>query len=107
MKQYTPQELRSSLEELGLECNLQMIEEWLQTGELTNIKVGPCYQIEAQDLDDFIYHCQWEGTAYEKGIEDAEKIQRLEAEILELKKKVTQLQDEKMKLEIQLGVEVF
>lgn len=107
MKQYTLQELRSNLEELGLECDFQMIEEWLQTGELANIKVGLCYQIEAQDLDDFIYQFEWEGTAYEKGIGDAVKIRRLEMEILELRKKVMRMHDEKVKLEIQLGVEVF
>lgn len=107
MRQYSLQELRTSLEELGLEFNLQMLEEWLQNGELINIKVGPFYRIEEQDLDDFVYHCQWEGTAYEKRIGDAEKIQRLEAEILELKTKVTQLEEEKMKLEIRIGIDVF
>ena len=107
MKQYTLQELRTHIEELGMHSNLQMIEQWLQKGELINSKVGKLYQIEDQDLEDFIYHCQWQGTAYEKGIEDAEKIQRLQAEIRDLKTKVTQLEEEKMKLEIQLGIEVF
>ena len=107
MKQYTLQELRTRIEELGMHGNLQMIEQWLQKGELINSKVGKLYQMEDQDLEDFIYHCQWQGTAYEKGIEDAEKIQRLQAEIRDLRTKVTQLEEEKMKLEIQLGIEVF
>ena len=107
MKQYTLQEIRASIEELGMDCNLQIIKQWLHNGELTNIKVGPFYQIEEQDLEDFVYRCQWQGTAYEKGIKDAEKIQRLQAEIQELKTKVSQLEEEKMKLKIQLGIEVF
>lgn len=107
MKQYTLQEIRTRVEELGVECNLQLIEQWLHEGELTNMKIGPFYQIEEQDLEDFVYHCQWQGTAYEKGIDDAEKIQRLQAEIRDLKTKITQLEEEKMKLEIQLGIEVF
>lgn len=107
MKQYTLQDIRTKLEELGMECTLQSVEQWLHEGELTNIKVGSFYQIEEQDVEDFVYHCQWQGTAYEKGIDDAEKIQRLEAEILELKARVAQLEDEKTQLELRLGIEVF
>lgn len=107
MKQYTLQEIRIRVEELGVECNLQLIEQWLHEGELTNTKVGSFYQIEEQDLEDFVHHCQWQGTAYEKEIDDVEKIQRLQSEIRDLKTKITQLEEEKMKLEIQLGIEVF
>lgn len=107
MKQYTLESIRTKLEELGMECTLQTVEQWLQEGELVNNKVGIFYQIKEQDLEGYVYHCQWQGTAYEKGIDDAEKIQRLQAEIRELKDQVAQINHEKMKLEIQLGMEIF
>ncbi|WBX79472.1 hypothetical protein PD280_17480 [Virgibacillus salarius] len=55
----------------------------------------------------FIEAYRWEGTAFEEGIDDQTKIERLLEEITDLKKQIVKLQEEKAELEDQLGIMPF
>lgn len=100
-------EIRELFLDEGMCCDKEMVEDWLQNGTLNNNKVDHLYHIQEQDLKNFMYDFRWNGTAFERGIDDATKIERLLQEIQELKEQVSQLHTEKMKLEIQLGIEPF
>lgn len=55
----------------------------------------------------FIEAYRWEGTAFEEGIDDQIKIERLLEEITDLKKQIVKLHGEKAELEDQLGIMPF
>lgn len=107
MKTLTIQEIRAIILDLGVSCDHKMVEDWLKDGSLKSIKEGDHYLIQEQDIDDFVYDYQWDGSPFERGLDEAKKIERLLLEIRDLKEQVSQLQEEKMKLELQLGIEPF
>lgn len=59
------------------------------------------------DILDFIDDLSKIGTAYEKGIDNNTKIERLEKEIEKLHQEVDNLRSEKLKLELELGILPF
>jgi len=107
MLNLTVQELREFILDSGLSCDREMVENWLQDGSLKWIKDGDNYLVAEQDIDNLVYDLQWEGTIYEKGIDDTEKIERLLLEVKELKEEISKLKTENASLEQRLGIGPF
>lgn len=107
MLNLTVEELRESILDSGLSCDREMVENWLRDGSLKCIKDGTNYLVAEQDIDSFVYDIQWEGTIYERGIDDMEKIERLLLEVKELKEEISKLKTENYSLEQRLGIGPF
>lgn len=65
------------------------------------------WKICLRDLLQFIESLQWEGTAYEEGIDDKTKIKRLLEEITELKLQIEVLEKKNEELNAKLGIPPF
>ncbi len=89
----------------GLKYERELIEEWINN----DLRKGT--DASHQISEDYIYWfndwLRWKGTAYEAGIDDQTKINRLHEEICALKKEIENLQREKEALEEQLGIPPF
>lgn len=88
----------------------QMVRRWLRQGKIKGIpsenrKIG--WRICTRDLISFMESLQWEGTAYEEGIDDETKIDRLLDEISELKAQIKELNAENDQLRDKLGIPPF
>ena len=103
MKNLTINELREIILDMGLTCDRDMVECWLKDGSIKNVKEDNVYKIIEQDIEDFVYNALWNGSPYERGLDNETKIDRLLEEIASLKAKVSKLQDEKHELELELG----
>ena len=91
-------------------CSEQMLRRWLRQGRLIgtrseNRKEG--WKICLRDLHQFMESQQWEGTAYEEGIDDKTKIKRLLEEIQELKLQIQELEMKNDELLNKLGIPPF
>jgi hypothetical protein len=74
----------------GLKCDQKNIEEWMIKTNWVN-KNEVKQLISEDDLYDFNEWNRWEGTAYEAGIDDETKINRLLEEIRDLKLEIKKL----------------
>lgn len=106
----TVKEVTAFLNDHHITSSEQMVRRWLRQGRIKGVrpekrKVG--WRICTRDLIEFIESLQWEGTAYEEGIDDKTKIDRLLAEISELKSKIEDLKAENDQLRDKLGVPPF
>ena len=91
-------------------CSEQMLRRWLRQGRLKgtrseNRKEG--WRICEIELYRFMESLQWEGTAYEEGIDAATKIKRLLEEITELKLQIEVLEKKNEELNAKLGIPPF
>lgn len=107
MSTFTVGEVTRFFQSYGLKCDEKLIEEWVneKSGKANNS--GTIQQISEDDIYSFNDWCRWKGTAYEKGIDDRTKIDRLFEEINGLKKEIETLKTEKIILEEQLGILPF
>lgn len=103
MKILNINEIKEIILDLGLTCDHQKVESWLSDGSIKSIQDGNVYEIIEQDIEDFVFNSLWNGSPYERGIDNETKIDRLLEEIASLKAKVSKLQDEKHELELELG----
>jgi len=101
------QEATSLLHSYGIKCDKAMVKQWLIEGQIKGIEKNGNYNVEEIEVYDFLETYRWEGTAYEKGIDDQTKITRLLEEIQDLKRQVSKLEKEKAELEDQLGIMPF
>ncbi len=88
----------------------QMIRRWLRQGKLKGIRSQnrkDGWRICEKELYRFMESLQWEGTAYEEGIDDATKIKRLLEEIKELKLQIQKLEKINEDLNTKLGIPPF
>lgn len=107
MMSLTIPELREIILESGLSCKLEKVEGWLNDGLLKSTKDGDYHLIMEKDIDEFVYDLMWEGTIYEKGISDDEKIKRLLDQINQLKEEISELKTTNFELEQRLGIGAF
>lgn len=88
----------------GVKCDYKLVEEWLNsTAPNSGLRENFC----EDDLYDFNEWCRLKDTAYEEGIDDKTKIERLIEEIHELKSEVARLQNEKVELQHMLRITPF
>jgi predicted RNase H-like nuclease (RuvC/YqgF family) len=107
MKIMTVHEITNLFHSHGLKCDEQIVKEWITEGKIKG--TGKCapYTVSEDDVYTFLYDYRWNGTAYERGIDDQTKIDRLQDEIIDLKKQVEKLQQEKSELQGELGIIPF
>ena len=86
------------------EDNDKFVEEWLNSNPARK-ELGEDFCED--DLYDFNDWCKWKGTAYEKGIDDQTKMERLLEEISELKNEINALRGENNELEARLRINSF
>lgn len=103
MAALTIKEATSLIHSYGLKCDEVKVTEWVSDGKIKGFE----NKIEEDDVYNFLEAYRWEGTAYEKGIDNKTKISRLLEEIADLKNQVSELQEEKAKLEDRLGISPF
>lgn len=86
---------------------VQEVEMWIKQGKVKATKTKEGIIIDINDIWNFLDDLRLIGTAYEKGIGDKTKIERLEKEISDLKARIDALSDEKIMLEFELGISPF
>lgn len=94
MKWMTIQETTGLFHSYGLKCDISTVKGWIQEGKIKVVGSKIDCEISENSAYDFLHDYQWEGTAYERGINDQTKIERLEEDINRLKKSVEKLQKE-------------
>jgi predicted site-specific integrase-resolvase len=88
-----------------IRINEQIMEEWLRSGEIQGVQERDGgWKVSEDEIYRYIYSLQWEGTAYEEGIDDKTRIDRLYKEVYELRKQIRELQQENYELRVKLGV---
>ena len=87
----------------GMKCDKETIKRWVKEGTLKGIINGYLYEIHIDDVEIFLYDYQWNGTAFERGIDDSTKIQRLLDEVYALKHRVLELENINTELNFKLG----
>lgn len=90
----------------GVKCDDddKWVQEWLNSDPS---RKGSKEAFCEVDIYDFNEWCRWKGTAYEKGIDDQTKIERLLKEINELKSEIIVLREQNNELEARLGMNSF
>ena len=106
----TVKEATGFLNDHHITSSEQMVRRWLRQGKIKGVrsenrKVG--WRICTRDLIAFMESLQWAGSAYEEGIDDKTKIDRLLDEISELKAQIKELQTENYQLKDKLGIPPF
>lgn len=96
-------EATSILHSYGIKCSIKEVRQWMVEGRIKSSEREGSYTVEEDEIYRFLHHYRWEGTAYEPGIDDKTKINRLIEEIEDLKQKISQLHNKKAQLEEQLG----
>ncbi|GGB63035.1 hypothetical protein F3157_15760 [Virgibacillus dakarensis] len=108
MKDYmTISETVDLLHNYELECDEKDVRQWIAKGEIEATEFEGNYHIYEPAVLSFLIDLSRVGTAYEKGIDDKTKIERLEEMVQELQKEIDRLRCEKLKLELQLGILPF
>lgn len=83
------------------------VAEWVEQGLIKATGTKNHQAIERKDLEEFVENSRWEGTAYEKGIDDQTKIERLLEEVMELKRENNRLYKENTDYALKLGIGDF
>jgi hypothetical protein len=107
MSKYTVVETTQFFCSYGLKIEEKYIQEWV---DLENSKaIASCenHRLCEDDIDDFNDWYRWKGTAHEEGIDDQTKIERLFEEIEYLKTVIEKVNEEKAKLEKEMGILPF
>lgn len=101
------QEAMLLMHSYGIKCDRTAVKQWICEGKIKGIKNDGKYIIQDDEVYNFLESYRWEGTSYEKGIDDQTRIARLLEEIDEYRKRVEELEKENSKLKDQLGIIPF
>lgn len=98
--------------EYGMEYNRKGITcadvaEWVEKGLIRAKGDKNHITIDRVALEEFVEDSRWQGTAYEKGIDDQTKIERLLDEVMKLRKENERLQKENTEYSLRLGIGDF
>jgi len=104
----TEQEATSLMHSCGIKCSKEKVRQWLDEGILKGSKEATGqYFVGEDDVYNFLEYYRWEGTAFEKGINEKEQIERLLKENIELKDELGKLNREIYELECRLRINPF
>jgi hypothetical protein len=78
---------------------------WSVRNDNSKNVTGQC--LIEDDVYNFLEYYRWEGTAFEKGINEKEQMERLLKENIELKDELGKLNREIYELECRLGIKPF
>jgi len=91
----------------GLKYETELVEEWMSTDPLVPEVDSNSHKISEEYIHRFNDWLKWKGTAFEEGIDNETKINRLLEENNSLRKQIESLQKEKAELEDRLGTLPF
>ncbi|MGD6805314.1 hypothetical protein ACQCVK_22465 [Rossellomorea vietnamensis] len=94
MNLLTLEESTSLLHSYGIKCNKAIVSKWISEGKIKRITESEEILVSDEEIEDFLHWYQWEGTAYEPGIDDQTKIARLWEEVKELRLENNRLRSE-------------
>lgn len=80
------------------------VAEWIKQGVIKSSRNDSYQVVDKFELEDFVEKMRWEGTAFEKGIDDQTKLDRLLEENVKLKKENEQLRKEMFKNAIECNI---
>jgi predicted RNase H-like nuclease (RuvC/YqgF family) len=89
------------------QCNREKVKQWLDEGKLKGTVVNGIYNIKEEEVHNFLEDYRWEGTAFEKGIDEKTRIDRFLDEAAEYRKRIEELEEENQELKDQLGILPF
>lgn len=107
MNTFNLKETTALLHSYGFKCDTEMVSHWISEGNIKSIENSGVFEVLEEEVYRFIEAYRWEGTAFEEGIVDQTKIERLLEENAHLKEQIIKLQEEKAKLEDQLEIIPF
>lgn len=101
--------LRSNygMESKGERITTTIVTEWMEQGLKKSSGNGENRTIDILDLEEFVEESKWKGTAFEKGIDEQTKIERLLDELFKLKAENERLQKENYEYALKLGIGDF
>lgn len=91
----------------GIKCDRHLVEQWLIEGKLKGTESEGNYTVEEEEVYEFLEAYQWEGTAYEEGLDDKTKITRLLEDISEFRQRIKELENENRELKEKLPSSEF
>lgn len=103
MHSFTAQEANKFFQSYEVKCDEEVAQEWLDTKNPEDIGT----EVTEDDVWKFTEWWMYKGTAYEEGIDDKIKIERLLSEVQRLEEKNDKLENEIVHLELKLGIMPF
>ncbi len=103
MGSFTAKEATQFFRLYEVQCDEELVQEWLNHINNGNFNT----QVTEDHVWAFNDWLRRQGTAYEDGIDDKTKIERLIEEIQRLEKENGKLREEKLLLEFELGISPF
>lgn len=100
MNLLTLEESTSLLHSYGIKCNTAIVSKWISEGKIKSITKSEEILVSDEEIEDFLYLYQWEGTAYEPGIDEQTMIARLKEEVKELRSENKRLRSENEQLRL-------
>lgn len=91
----------------GRRCNMHKVEQWVMEGKLKGTESEGIYTFDEEEIYRFLDTYKWEGTAYEKGLDDKTKVSRLLEDISYFRRKVIELENENRELKEKLSLSEF
>jgi hypothetical protein len=91
------------LHSYGIKCDYGLVEEWIEEGKIKGTNINGIIHIGEDEVHEFLNDYQWNGTAYETGIDDQTKINRLMEEINDYRKEKEELLKEIRELQLKLA----
>lgn len=83
------------------------LQKWVEQGLIKPSGNGQNRKISLLDLEDFVEESRLKGTAFERGIDDQTKVQRLLDELFKLKAENERLQQENYEYALKLEIGDF
>lgn len=91
----------------GRQCDEHKVEQWLMEGKLNGTDSEGIYTVEEEEVYRFLEAYKWEGTAYEKGLDDKTKVSRLLEDISYFRQKIIELENENKELKEKLSISEY
>jgi hypothetical protein len=101
------EEIMILLRACGRRCNKHTVEQWLMHGKLKGTESEGSYTVEEEEVYKFLNSYKWEGTAYEKGLDDKTKVSRLLEDLSYFRQKIKELENENRELKEKLSLSEF
>jgi len=103
MSSFTAKEATKFFHSYEVKCDEKQVQEWMDDPYTKN--TGS--EVTEEDVWEYTDWSIRKGTAYEEGIDDKTKVKRLLMEVQRLEEENDKLREEKILLELELGISPF
>lgn len=107
MTSLTEKEATLLMHSYGIKCDRELVKAWLCEGKIKGTERNGVYSVKEDEVYNFLESYRWEGTSYEKGIDNQTKIARLLDEVNDYRKRIEELEKKNSELKNQLGFMPF